>query len=137
MIWPDIPTAVMACSLFGLASAYVARRRGKNPLLWFITGFLFGLIGIVAILFAPQPKRRKKRRSPSTPASAPAPEPVLEGPIDKFWYYLDAAHLPSPPMSHQALTKEWKAGTISPKTFVWHEEMSDWTPLEQVVKLKR
>jgi hypothetical protein len=131
MIWPDITTAVVACSLLGCASAYLARKRGKNPLFWFATGFLFGLIGVVAILFAPKPKRKTRKATPPR-----TPEPVLDGPVDKFWYYLDAAHITSPPMSHQAITKEWKSGRLSPKTFIWHEDLSNWTPLEEIVKLK-
>jgi len=129
MLLPDTPSLILASSAVGLISGYLAHKRGKNPLLWFILGFLFGIFGLFAVFFAPQPKKKRTPR-PTTP------QPYLDGPIGRFWYYLDAAHTQMGPMSYDLITKAWKNGTVSPATLVWHEEMTDWRPLQELIKLK-
>jgi len=127
MLWPDAPALFLASSAVGLISGYLAHKRGKNPLVWFVLGFLFGIFGLFAIFFSP---KRTQAPRPTTP------KPYLEGPIGRFWYYLDAAHKQVGPMSYDLMTKAWKNGTVSPATLVWHEEMTDWRPLQELIKLK-
>ncbi len=117
----------LVAGVMGLVSAYLASKRGKNPLLWFALGFFFGIFGIFAILFASGPKK----------APPPSPrEPVLriDGPVDKLWYYLDPEHKQQGPMSHDALSAAWKTGKVTASTYVWHENMSEWTPLKETLK---
>ncbi|MDP1609003.1 MAG: DUF4339 domain-containing protein [Chlamydiales bacterium] len=117
----------------GTLSAYLAFRQGRNPYLWFCIGTFFGLIGVFALFIAP-PKRKPQ---PTPPSTLPAiPEQVIIGPSDKFWYYLNEAHEQLGPMSFQALNRAWKQGTITIKTFVWHEQLSDWKPLEECIETK-
>ncbi|MDE3047470.1 MAG: DUF4339 domain-containing protein [Verrucomicrobiota bacterium] len=122
------PMMLIGASVIGAISAYLAYKRGKNPYLWFVLGFLFGIFGIFAI-FLTSPKK----------AVQPVPrQPVfrIEGPSDKFWYYLDPAHAQQGPMSLDALTAAWKSGKIDLTTYVWHEELPDWKPLKETLKLE-
>ncbi len=131
MLWPDVPSLFFVSSAVGLISGYLAHKRGKNPLLWFALGFLFGIFGIFAIFFAPKKKRPRARlQKPTTP------KPYLDGPIGRFWYYLDPAHKQVGPMSYDLISKAWKEGKISPVTFVWHEEMTEWKPLQELIRVK-
>lgn len=122
------PTMLLVAAVIGTISAYLAFKRGKNPYLWFAIGFFFGVLGIFAMFFTAAKKK-----------SAPAPkQPTLrlEGPIDKFWYYLDPSNTQQGPMSKEALTSAWKAGKITPSTYIWHEELPEWKPLKESLKLE-
>ncbi len=127
------PIAVLISSIgFGLISAYLANRKGRNPYTWFTIGFIFGLLGVLALFILPQP--RKKNIQPDQPI--PSPQPFIDGPSDRFWYYLDEARASQGPMSHNALTQAWQNGSIGSSTFVWHEELSTWKPLQELIKYK-
>lgn len=120
------PLMIAIAPIIGAFSAYLAYRRGRNPYLWFIVGFLFGVFGIFAIFFATGPKKAK----------IPPLEPIytIQGPTDKFWYYLDPTHQQQGPMSREALANAWKEGKIDLSTYVWHEELPEWKPLKETVK---
>ncbi len=124
---PFNPFMLVTAAIMGAISAFLAVKRGKNPYLWFALGFLFGIFGIFAIFFFTSPKKT---------AQTASKQPVfrIDGPKDKFWYYLDPAQNSQGPMSLDALTATWKAGKISPSTLVWHEDLPDWKPLKETLK---
>lgn len=130
MIWPNMTTAVVASSFVGLLSAYLANRRGRNPFGWFAIGFFFGLFGILAIFFIPPSKKEEIAIAPIEP------KPYLFGPIHKFWYYLDKTHQQIGPMSYDALSRAWKEGAIPPSTFVWNEDLEEWKPLQDLIRMQ-
>jgi len=55
---------ILLGSLFGTLSAFVAHRKNRSEGFWFVTGFVFGLLGWLAALYV-------ERR----PGEVPAPEP--------------------------------------------------------------
>jgi hypothetical protein len=116
-------------AIVGIISATIAGRRGRNPYFWFAIGFLFGILGLLAIFIAPAPKK-------SEPPAQAEPLPYIDGPIDRFWYYLDEARRQQGPMSHNALTQAWKKGQIPPTTLVWHEDLPNWKELQELIKLR-
>lgn len=122
------------CSSLGIGgvSAYLAYRRGQNPYIWFFVGFIFGLLGVFAMFFAPLPRRKKNKQI----IPIPEPKPFIEGPIDRFWYYLDGERQQQGPMSHNALTLAWKSGEIDTSTLIWHEELPNWKQLQDIIKYK-
>lgn len=128
MQFPLSPTALLIAAGIGALSAYIAHRRGRNPYIWFFVGFIFGILGIMAIFFAPS----GKKKAAAAPIDA-KPEPTIQGPKDKFWYYLDLSNQQQGPMSHDALTLAWKDGTVNSATLVWHEDLTDWKPLKETL----
>ncbi len=124
---PISPLMIVSAVIIGSISAYLAHKRGRNPYLWFILGFLFGIFGIFAIFFT-SPKKKEPLPQKKVPVYS------IHGPKDKFWYYLDSSHQQQGPMSHDALTIAWKNGKIDPSTYVWHEEMTDWKPLKETIQ---
>jgi hypothetical protein len=128
----SLPVHLLIATIVGFLSAHIANRRGRNSFLWFGIGFLFGILGILAIFLIPGAK--KKQQPPILPQVTP--QPYIDGPLDRFWYYLDSGHQQQGPMSLDALTKAWKRGEIAPSTLVWHEELTDWKELQELIKLK-
>ena len=124
---PLSAAALFGGILIGSLSAYLAYRRERNPYLWFGIGFLFGIFGILFLFFSPSRKKKE------VPVEA-APLPTIQGPSNKFWYYLDPAQQQQGPMSLDALTTAWREGKIDLSTYIWHEDLSDWKPLQEMVK---
>ncbi|HSX10193.1 MAG TPA: DUF4339 domain-containing protein [Chlamydiales bacterium] len=123
---PLSPLMLVSAAAIGGISSYLAHKRGRNPYAWFAIGFLFGIFGIFAIFFA-APKKAA--------VLPPKPEPVLkiQGPSDKFWYYLDPENRQQGPMSLDAITIAWRQGKVDLSTYVWHEEMTDWKQLKETL----
>lgn len=120
------PSMFVFAAIAGIISAFLASKRGKNPYLWFTLGCLFGILGIFAILVALPPKRK--------PAAAKQSVWRIDGPSDKFWYYLDPSNQQHGPMSRDALTAAWKSGKLNPTTYIWHEDLPNWKPLQESLK---
>ncbi|HSX25648.1 MAG TPA: DUF4339 domain-containing protein [Chlamydiales bacterium] len=123
---PLSAAALFGGIIIGALSAYLAYRRGKNPYLWFGLGFLFGIFGLLFLFFTPKKKE--------VPVQEEAPLPTIQGPSNKFWYYLDPAQQQQGPMSLDALTAAWREGKIELSTYVWHEDLTDWKPLQEIIK---
>lgn len=127
------PFAILIPSLaFGLIAAYLALRKGRNPYTWFTAGFVFGLLGVLALFILPQSQRKIFQLG----EAKSSPRPFIDGPSDRFWYYLDENRTSQGPMSHNALTQAWQNGSVASNTFVWHEELSAWKPLQELIKFK-
>jgi hypothetical protein len=120
------PTPLMLAASFVVASisAYLAHKMGRNPYLWFGIGFFFGLFGAFAIFAIPK----------KAPAKPKMPIFTIDGPADKFWYYLDGQNTQKGPMSRDAIALAWKEGKIGPSTYVWHEELSEWKFFKETLK---
>jgi len=85
----------------------------------------------MAIFFAPFPKRK-----PEPILAKPEPKPYLFGPTDKFWYYIDELRNSQGPMSYNALSAAWKQGKVTPSTYIWNEELPEWKPLQELIRIK-
>jgi hypothetical protein len=120
--------------IFGAISAYLAKMRGKNPYLWFGLGMLFGLFGVLFLVFSP--KTKKSNLSPQTQQAKYQGETIdIDPPYDPklnqfLWYFLDKDNGQHGPMSFDALHKEYRGFTVTGETFVWNETLANWQPLK-------
>jgi len=121
----------LALVTIGVISAYLAKKRGKNPYLWFFLGMLFGIFGLIFLFFS-KPAQTSLRaqaapqNDPNTIDITPKIEPSAK---EKFWYYLDPDNAQQGPMSFDGLIRAFREGKISVKTFVWNETLENWQPL--------
>jgi hypothetical protein len=129
----SLPIHLLIATIVGFLSAHLAARRGRNSFLWFGIGFLFGILGILAIFLIPSAKKKQNSEAKTLKA---IPQLYIDGPNDRFWYYLDSTQQQQGPMSHNALTQAWKKGEIASTTLVWHEELPDWKELQELIKNK-
>lgn len=105
----------------GAISAYLAYRQKRNPYFWFAAGLFLGALGILAFFFIPKQVQEPKE----------VPGPILNGPVDKLWYYLDEERQQKGPMSFDALSRALKEGKVKLENYVWHEELPEWKPLKE------
>lgn len=122
----DYPILFCLWLIQGSIAAYYAKRKGRNPYLWFAIGCFFGIFGILAVFFLKNPKK----------AGAPAktvPEPAVRKTLPhRIWYYLDQNTQQIGPVSTSALEAAWEEGKISLITYVWHEGMENWKSWQDV-----
>src|SRR5579872_5470996 len=83
----DLKTARLCFALIaGILSAYLARKGNRNPLKWFCIGSALGFFGVLPIFFLPMKKQTRTRRAPAESKIS-----FIDGPANKFWYYLDGS----------------------------------------------
>lgn len=127
----SLSSLLLSALASGLISACLAYKRGQSPYRWFAIGFIFGIFGIFALFFT------SGNQQQPTAISETKLEPVfsIHGPTDKFWYYLDPTQQQQGPMSRDALSTAWKEGKVDASTLVWHEELTDWKPLKEMIRI--
>lgn len=134
MYIPISPLTILAALLTGAFGAYLAYQRGRNPYIWFCVGFFFGALGAMIIFFAPRRKKALTKTSMDLQPPTQPQAPIIQGPKDKFWYYLNPEHQQIGPMSFEAFSAALQEGKISLSTYIWHEELSDWKFLKECLR---
>ena len=109
----------------GGLTAFLAKKRGRDPAWWFVVGLLAGIFGLIALFFYP-PVVQSEVAPPKPP-----PAPVDDALALKAWYYLDSEHKTLGPTTLADLQK-----IATPATYVWCEGMQDWKKIEELPDLK-
>ncbi|MBS0645058.1 MAG: DUF4339 domain-containing protein [Verrucomicrobia bacterium] len=130
-IWQLI-NIVLFWVFFGFLSAYVARKKGRNPKLWFFAGLILGVFGVVLVYVLPS----------HTPAKRPEFKPLsrLERSESwiKMWYYLDPkTREQKGPVEFSELAKTWKDKVLNDSSLVWGEGMPEWKQLSQLPEVMK
>ncbi len=128
--------AVLLCVLLGLACYRSALIRGRNPYLWFGIGLLFGIFGLITLFLLPPVRHKLAVVASAAPKTLKTPplEALHETHAGKLWYYLDLQNTQYGPMSLNALGNAWLEGKVNLTTYVWHEDLTEWRPLADVLK---
>lgn len=117
----------------GAVTAYFARQRGRDPIIWFVVGLLFGIFGFIVLFFMPtaqtaQPVKEEPALSIEASASAISPAEYMQ----KSWFYLTSEGEQVGPLSFERLKQNWEEKTITAQTYVWCDGMKDWESLAQM-----
>lgn len=142
--------------LIGVATGYLAKQRGRDPITWFLVGCILGLLGLLILFVFPSMADVKPEEEEEEPeeidyedveeeeepfeeepeplavASAPmaeesTPEEEPEEEITE-WYYVNAERDQEGPFSHEELQKLHADGIITDETLIWTDGMEDWLP---------
>lgn len=112
---------LISALIMGSATAYLAKRRGRDATKWFFVGLFFGIFGLLALFFFPKVESKEIVAPPQPPEQIP--EKI------KDWYYLDAQHVTLGPITRDELNEK-----CGPRTYVWKQGMNDWTRFEDIEK---
>jgi hypothetical protein len=121
----------------GLLTAFLARRKGKNPYLWFTIGTLMGVLGLLFLFIYTHKKGKQKIYIPKTKKTIKKPLSDIElffhknAINNRLWYYLDKEHTQNGPVSLTWLNNHWQKGHINSSTYVWNEEMGNWKRIKE------
>lgn len=135
--------------VIGCLTAYYAKRQGRNPYLWFMIGFLFGIFAPLVLFYLSFIKNTGDTNGmPGMTVSNPDPElekspelhskdeQKLREEEEKLWFYLDQSHQQMGPVSIIALRELWNRGQLGLNTYVWTEGMQEWQKVDVLVDLK-
>lgn len=128
---------IISWLLFGFATAYFAKQRGRDPVVWFLVGTFFGILGLLFVFILPavNPEDENQGEPAEIFEETPLPQLPHHDYAIKEWYYYDAQKQRIGPVSYNDLKANWKDAIIHPDTFVWAEGMGDWRPLKDVPDL--
>ncbi len=118
------PLTFLVWIVFGAVAAFMAKRNGKNPLLWFFLGALFGVFGLFFLFFS---SKKKAKEGEIVVEPKPAPQGV-------FWYYLDTDNRQRGPFSLDVLKQAWQEGKLTPQSYVWNQTLDKWEPFGQFIR---
>jgi len=130
---------------FGVICAFIAQKRARNPLVWFLGGLFFSFLALIALFILPPVDSNKEnnievvenlKEIQELESIEDNDEEMPSERSNKLWYYLDENNKQSGPMTLQALINEWKDEKLKENTLVWNEEMSDWKPLKETSDFK-
>ena len=119
----------------GWISSRMALRRGRNPSLWFVLGVILGVIAIGILYFLPSKQKALATATENSAPSLPLSSEVGSQPPEKLWYYLDTEKVQYGPMSVYALQEAWDDDKLTASTYLWNEDMENWTRLEDLPDL--
>ena len=125
---------ILSSLLIAWGCSHLAKKRGRNPINWFIAGLFFGILAPIVLFLLPPPKKQAAlpQQDPLVPQS---PLTILQPDhIGKLWYFIDEEKQQLGPMSFDALGKAWQDGKVREKTYVWNEAMENWGRFQDVIK---
>lgn len=138
-------TSALVGLIFGWVNAFIASKKGRDPLLWFVLGLFFALISLIILLVLPavKPKKRVEGDSPFvgttidvTPLGAKegvtTTEIRLDSVEDQSWFYLDERRQQKGPITFLQLKELFKERIVVDNTYLWSEGMSEWMPLSRL-----
>jgi hypothetical protein len=122
---------MLSFTLIALLTGYCAQRRGRDPKIWFVIGFLFGLFGLAALfLISKQEIKPVKLESLVVEPTPPAEVPQIVHQT-REWFYLDKEHKQFGPTTFENLKEKFDAGAINSSTYVWTEGMDEWKRIKE------
>lgn len=122
-------------ALIGAISYKMAKHKGRDPILWFWLGTLFGVIALIVLYFLKDPRVQK-----TSPVLEKNPLPQDQGEKKDWigvWYILDQARAPIGPFSYDDIRSMFKEGSLTASSYLWNEEWPDWKLASDVPGLEK
>ena len=117
-------------AVVGVIASRMAKLKGRDPVMWFWLGVLFGLIALIVLYFLKDLKSSKE---------SPEVHVVEEKKLDSagVWYFLDQKQSPAGPFSFDDIRAMFKEGSLSTSSYLWYEEWTDWKLASDVPGLEK
>jgi hypothetical protein len=133
----------------GCITAYMAKQKNRNPVIWFFVGLFFSLFGFLLLLALPNKEKTeeekenvkipdiKSMQSESTAFSDDSlyseprmPRVSRDPSLD--WYFVDENNQILGPMKLKELRKSLIEKNAGLKTYIWCEEYLDWMQISDL-----
>ena len=139
----DQKLVILVSLFFAFICAFFARKSNRNPFVWFLSGFFFGIFSLLTLSLLNYAKKNlshKKRSNhltgkPSNKTNNKPPVPPAFS-THYLWYYLNPEDKAIGPMSSKRLFEEYKKGLIGTETYLWHDEMENWKKSTEINEFK-
>ena len=138
----ELAVSFMMSCLFAFACAHFAEKKNRSSLGWFILGFAFNLIALIALYFLSPLKKLEKEKKMDRSSGLPPPFPIDTTEIveenelkNALWFYLDDKHQSQGPVSLIALRELWATNGLTLRSYVWRASLPAWERVEKFPKL--
>ena len=126
----EILVVIISWLLFGGASSYFAKQRGRDPFAWFLIGMFLGVLGLLLLFLLP-PLAVQAPAIEEEVEEVPPQEEEMPDRL-KAWYYLDQDRNQIGPLSYNQLKK----ANINEDTLLWSEGMPEWKAVKELPHMK-
>lgn len=119
--------------LFGAAAAYYGQIKGRDPILWFVLGSLFGAFSLIILFFLPalEPKQVPVEAEVLIEEMPSPPSPRF-----RDWFFMDENSAQQGPVTYSILQRRIYDGKLNGSTLVWSEGMGGWSKIEDLDELR-
>lgn len=126
-------SVIIICLLLGWVTSYYAQKRGRDPFIWFIAGYFFGLLALLLLFILPAVpiSPQKNESSDDTLKIAYVPENFAGD-----WFYVDNEKAQQGPVTFERLQELWQEKVIQHQTYVWRENMPNWQFIKDIPGLQ-
>jgi glucan phosphoethanolaminetransferase (alkaline phosphatase superfamily) len=119
---------------FGTLCSFLAKKKQKNPTIWFFIGLFLGIMGVALIFVISWIEKKKKKFLLKTATFSPQVSDHKEY-WNSFWYYIDLSNQQSGPIEFITLTEVWKKQKLNEESYVWKEGMEEWKKIREIPHL--
>ena len=128
---------VLLWLVMGLLCARLATKKGRNPAIWFVVGFVASWVGLLVLFILPAAKASETVEAPKQKNDDPMTIDVTAQVMNSepLWFYLDGDHEQQGPTAESKLRSLWKSGVLKPASLVWKEGMSEWKEIKSIADL--
>lgn len=128
--------------LVGGVTANLARRRGRDPTAWFVSGILFGLFSLILLWLLPPQTAAKPATAAASPVTGslsktpeknqmPTPLSAKSYTLAPYWYVAIGQEQQGP-LHFDQLQELWHCHNITSDTLVWMDGMPEWQKIAQL-----
>lgn len=134
--------------LMGVATAYWAYQRGRDPYIWFAIGIFFGVLGMLVLILLPPIKNeeetavglendaRIQRKEQHIQDHLEVAQDLQPQSVEvKEWFYLDKRRDQKGPFSFYVINELWEGKDLTPASLVWAEGMPEWKKIQDIPDL--
>jgi hypothetical protein len=127
--------------LIGIACAYFAYQKGRDPYIWFAIGIFLGIFGLLLLIILPAKSEEQDSASKAHATSSIIIDALPEAGrphhdfLVKDWFYIDQTRQQTGPISFDQLKALWISRKITPSTFAWSEGMPEWKKIQELPEL--
>jgi hypothetical protein len=114
---------------WGSLTSYLAKRRGRDPVAWFLLGMALQVIALIILYVLPSLEKMEttelELNEDEQMAGFEFPDPVKDF-QNKEWFYVNADRVQHGPFTFEELQRKWADGEMSKLSYVWADGMADW-----------
>lgn len=116
---------------FGWGCSYLAAQKGRDPKVWFLAGFFFGLLGLIVLMIIPDLRAKESKKTEQEDQLPEVNVSEIFNPGAHEWYFLDSEGTQNGPVTFSCLEKLFEDKKISSISYVWSEGMEEWKTIEE------
>ena len=123
---------VFIWALLGIASAVLAKERGRDPFSWFFIGMFLGLFGLLFLFILPNKKIKDEEENLAYLEEIVNPKITISENLNKKWYFLDKNKEHKGPFTLKTIEMLIKEKALPENPYIWEESLNNWVRIKDL-----